>query len=114
MIEESLEEWERKEEAKSRRVAKRLLKKHGEADDLRIDDDSFGRDEDSSDYREDYYWYVFCPKWIHIDNPVYSGYCHGWSEVVSIMEEYIKDIGTDNDMRTHADPEKSRETMYRR
>jgi len=34
--------------------------------------------------------------------------------VVSIMEEYIEDIGTDNDMRTHADPEKSRETMHRR
>lgn len=109
-----VDESERASEKKARRVAKRLLKKHGEADDLKIDDDSFGRDDDSPDYREDYYWYVFCPKWIHIEKEDFTGYCHGWYEVVSIMEEYIKDIGTDNDMRTHADPEKSRETMYRR
>ena len=36
-------------EAKWRRVAKRLLKKHGEADDLKIEDDSFGRDDDEDD-----------------------------------------------------------------
>ena len=112
-----IEEWERKLEAKSRRVAKRLLKKHGEADDLRIEDDSFGRDydEDHPDYRKDYYWYVFCPKWIHIEETMeWSNYCHGWHEVVDILEEYIKEIGTANDMRTHDDPEKSLLTQVRK
>ena len=88
--------------SKYRSKAKRLQDKHGKSDDLWYDDgglDGWSR-------------YVSCPEWIHED-PADLHYCHYWWEVVDLMEEYISQIGTANDMRTHDDPEASLLTQVR-
>lgn len=88
--------------SKYRAKAKRLQDKHGNSDDLWFEDgclDSWTR-------------YVPCPEWIHED-PEDFHYCYNWGEVVDLMEKYIKEIGTANDMRTHDDPEASLLTQVR-
>ena len=82
--------------------AKRLQDKHGNSNDLWFEDgclDSWTR-------------YVACPEWIHED-PEDFHYCYDWEAVVDLMEKYIKEIGTANDMRTHDDPEASLLTQVR-
>lgn len=88
--------------SKYRAKAKRLQDKHYPSDDLGYEDDGL----------DSWNRYVACPRWIHED-PVDFHYCYSWYEVVDLMEDYIKEIGTANDMRTHDDPEASRLTQVR-
>ena len=87
---------------KERAKAYRLLKKYGEAHDLTCEDDRFER------------WsrYVGCPDWIHKDLTDFH-YAHDWQEALGLLQMYIAEIGTANDMRTHPDPEKSLLTQVR-
>lgn len=88
--------------SKERAKAYRLLKKYGEAHDLTCEDDQLG------------YWsrYVSCPDWIHKDPTDYH-IAHDWEEALGLLEMYVDEIGTANDMRTHPDPEKSLLTQVR-
>ena len=88
--------------SKERAKVYRLLKKYGEAHDLTCEDDRF----------ESWSRYVSCPDWIHKDPTDYH-IAHDWQEALGLLEMYVDEIGTANDMRTHPDPEKSRLTQVR-
>jgi len=87
---------------KERAKVYRLLKKYGEAHELTCEDDRL----------ECWSRYVSCPDWIHKDPTDYH-IAHDWQEALGLLEMYVDEIGTANDMRTHPNPEKSRLTQVR-